>query len=156
VHHPTALVSTYKSDARQTACKKVLLMTEKRSGLAALPAAQRSALTNNPLWVCGLDGRSAEARRYRDLLRAYSSPLGGLEALGAIDLALVRQAASTSLLSEAQAASLARGESVDAEQAVRVANTLAKLLRQLERRAAALKPRKPTLSEYLAATKEAK
>jgi hypothetical protein len=76
-------------------------------------------------------------------MRAYSEPLGGLDALGAADIALVREAVSKTMLSEAMAGSLARGEAVDAEQATRVGNTLSRLLRQLEQRAKALSP-KPT------------
>jgi hypothetical protein len=98
----------------------------------------------------GVKSRSADGRRFRDLMRAYSEPLGGLDALGAADLALVREAASKTMLSEAMAGSLARGEAVDPEQATRVGNTLGRLLRQLEQRAKSLAPKSPSLLEVLA------
>jgi len=97
----------------------------------------RAKLTNNSLKI--VDGRSSEARRYRDLVRAYSAPLGSLGTLGAVDTTLVREAASMTILSEAMAASLVRGEAVDTEQSTRAANALSRLLRQLERRELALK-----------------
>jgi hypothetical protein len=65
---------------------------------------------------------------------------------------LVREAVSKTLLSEAMAGSLARGEPVDAEQATRLGNTLSRLLRQLERRAKALEQKQPTLAELMAAS----
>ncbi len=100
----------------------------------------RAKITNDPLQRLRMNrgGQSREARRFRDLMLAYAEPLGGLKALGATDIALVHEAASKTLLSETMTAKLARGEEVDVEQAVRVGNTVSKLLRQLERRAKAL------------------
>ncbi len=121
-----------------------------RSPLAGRPAMLRSARTNNPLRMPGVKSHSADGRRFRDLMRAYSEPLGGLDALGAADIALVREAVSKTMLSEAMAGSLARGEAVDAEQATRVGNTLSRLLRQLEHRAKALAPKPQSLLAVLA------
>jgi hypothetical protein len=102
-----------------------------------------------------MDKRSATGRRYRDLCEAYAAPLGGLSALGVADAALVRETAAKTVLSEQMAATIARGESIDAEQAVRVGNVLQRLLARLERRATALKPKQPSLAEYLASKKVA-
>ena len=89
----------------------------------------RSAITNDPLKLRGAYAKTAEGRRFLNLMRAYSAPLGG--ALEAMDAALVREAVSKTLESEAIAATLARGESVDSEQSTRIGNTLSRLLRQL-------------------------
>ena len=121
-----------------------------RSRVVRRPSRQRAAVTNDPLAMPGLNGNSAEGRRFRDLMLAYSEPLGGLDALGAADIALVREAVSKTMLSEAIAGSLARGEAVDAEQATRVGNTLGRMLRQLEQRAKALAPKSPSLLVALA------
>ena len=53
-----------------------------------------SARTNNPLRMPGVKSHSADGRRFRDLMRAYSESLGGLDAIGAADIALVREAVS--------------------------------------------------------------
>jgi hypothetical protein len=123
--------------------------TEIRNSVAPRAATTRSRITNGKSLLAGIDARSAGARRYRDLVQAYAEPLGGLEGLGATDAALVREIASVSLQSEAMAASLARGDGVDPEQSVRVANVLSRLVSRLERR----KRISPKLSvpEYLAA-----
>jgi hypothetical protein len=80
---------------------------------------------------------------------ALSAPLGGMAVLAEADRALVRQAAAKTILSEQMAAQLARGERLDEEQCTRNGNVLGRLLRQLERRAAALKPREKTLADVL-------
>lgn len=130
----------------------MLVSQSARSTGAPRALTLRAKLTNDPLKMPGVSGHTTEGRRFRDLMLAYSGPLGGLEALGAADTALVREAVSKTLLSEAMAASLARGEAVDAEQAVRIGNTLSKLLRQLEQRAKALAQKQPTLAELMAAS----
>jgi hypothetical protein len=113
-----------------------------RDASAPRASTLRAATTNDPLKLRGVSGCSAEARRFRDLMLAYAEPLGGRAgALSAVDVALVREAASTSLQSEAVAASLAKGESVDPEQSVRIGNALSRLLSRLERRAKAVAPR---------------
>ena len=117
-----------------------------------LPQA-RDATTNDPLALRGVSGRGALARRYRDLMLSYGASLGGLDNLSQADLAFLREVASKTLLSESMAAEQARGEHVDAEQAIRIANTLTKLLRQLSRRAKELEPQPPTLAELMAAPK---
>ena len=121
-----------------------------RSECAPRASTLRSAMTNNPLKLRGVSGSSADGRRFRDLMLAYAEPLGGLLALSAVDTALVREAASTSLQSDAMASALARGESVDPEQSVRVANSLSRILTRLERRAKAVAPRPKTLADHLA------
>ena len=102
----------------------MLTAVSERSIKASRALTVRAKLTNDPLRMRGVSGQSPSGRRFRDLMLAYSKPLGGLEALGAADIALVREAVSKTLLSEAMAGSLARGEPVDAEQATRLGNTL--------------------------------
>jgi hypothetical protein len=41
----------------------------------------RSAATNGIVVLEGVDGRSPEGRRFRDLLVAYAEEIGGVEAL---------------------------------------------------------------------------
>ena len=98
--------------------------------------------------LAGIDGRSAEARRYRDLAMSFADDLGGAAVLTEAQRALVFQAASLVVQSEALNGAMIRGELVDVEQQTRVANALGRTLNRLgiKKRAA----RKLTVPEYLA------
>jgi hypothetical protein len=52
----------------------------------------RSAVSNRSRLLDGVDGRTASARRYRDLCRAFEEELGG--SLTEVELGLVKQAAT--------------------------------------------------------------
>jgi hypothetical protein len=121
-----------------------------RTSLASSSLTNRSKITNGTRLLEGMDKRSAPGRRFRDLCADYAAPLGGMLSLEAPDAALVKEVAAKTLLSEQMAAAIARGESVDAEQAVRVGNMLQRLLARLERRAKALAPKPPSLLARLA------
>ena len=55
----------------------------------------KSAISNGTrLFIDGLDGRSALARRYRDLVAEFVSDLGGADVISAAQRAIVRRAAS--------------------------------------------------------------
>ena len=100
--------------------------------------------------VVGLDGRSAEARRYRDLAMSYSDDLGGADKLTEAQRTLIMQAATLQVQAERVQASVLRGEDVNSEQLTRLSNSTIRILSQL-----GIKRQKPdatpTLSEYLAA-----
>jgi hypothetical protein len=63
--------------------------------------------------VVGLDGRSAEARRYRDLAMSYSDDLGGADKLTEAQRTLIMQAATLQVQAERVQASVLRGEDVN-------------------------------------------
>ena len=54
----------------------------------------RSAVTNDPLFLRGVDGRSMVARRYRDVAITLADDLGGQDKLSEPSKILVRQAAA--------------------------------------------------------------
>jgi hypothetical protein len=56
------------------------------STLCELPAQTRSAATNHKDLLPGLDGRSATARRFRDLVNAFGADIGGLDRCSEIRL----------------------------------------------------------------------
>ena len=64
------------------------------SPLCELPARTRSAVTNHKDLLPGLDGRSATARRFRDLVNAFVADMGGLDRCSEIRLGLVRRLAA--------------------------------------------------------------
>jgi hypothetical protein len=55
----------------------------------------RSAVSNHRDLLPGLDGRSAAARRFRDLVLAFISDQGGLDGLSEVKLGLIRHGRAT-------------------------------------------------------------
>src|SRR5829696_9093765 len=95
----------------------------------------RSNLSNDALLLEGCDLRSSSARRFRDLVTAYSRELGGVSALNEVERAHVRQAAALTLQAERLQASIVRGDShVDADEIVRLSSEARRCLERLEGR----------------------
>jgi hypothetical protein len=102
-----------------------------RADFEPRPVNNRAKVTNGTRLLAGVDGRSAEARRYRDLAMAFADDLGGQNKLNESERALVRQAAASVVASEKLQAALVRGDDVDPEQLVRLTNSTARLLGKL-------------------------
>jgi len=79
------------------------------------------------------DGRSASARRFRDLIAGFAAPYGGQAALTVAEQALIRNAASLTLKLEQLQADAAAGRPVDSEQLTRLANSAARTLASLRK-----------------------
>jgi hypothetical protein len=94
----------------------------------------------------GVDGRSAAARRYRDVLNELISDLGG-DPSGA-QSAIARRAAALCVVCEQAEAEMVAGGELDLAAFTTAANSLRRLLSDLglERRA---KDITPSLSQYL-------
>ena len=118
-----------------------------RNDIGARPAANRSRVTNGKM-IAGVDGRSAEARRYRDLCFSFADDAGGAASLTEGQRSLVRQCAMLAVQGEKHQAAMIRGEDVNVEQQTRVANSLSRSLSRLgiRKRATA----KLSVPEYLA------
>jgi len=95
-----------------------------------------------------IDGRTAAARRFRDLTLSLAKEAGGMESLSEGQRALVRSAASLMLRLEQQQAAMAKGEVVDPDLLIRLNSEARRALGMLERRAP--EPKTPTLADYLA------
>src|SRR5277367_6473666 len=91
----------------------------------------RSRVSNGSKMVAGVDGRSVEARRYRDITMALADDLGGASHLTTAQGALVRQAAAMIVQSEKLQGEVLRGEVVDCEQLTRLANAATRILSRL-------------------------
>jgi hypothetical protein len=89
----------------------------------------RSRTTNQPGRLPGIDGRSQQARRFRDLTFGLGHDLG--RAPSAAEQSLVDQAAALMLQREAMTAVGARGERVDSKELVRIAGAIARTLAAL-------------------------
>jgi hypothetical protein len=103
--------------------------------LDTLLPASRSKATNN--MFDGFDGRSAEARRFRDLMLAYADDAGGAAVLTEAQRGLVRSAAMLTMQAERLQAAMLAGEAVDLGQQLKIANTLSRTLSRLGRKRAA-------------------
>jgi hypothetical protein len=123
--------------------------SEDSSAVVVRPLTVRSALTNDPLKLRGIDGRSADARRYRDVAIALADDLGGQDKLNESSKILVRQAAAMTVQVESLQSKIVSGDDVDIEQLTRLSNVLGRTLQRLGIRKRA--DRKLTVSEYLEA-----
>jgi hypothetical protein len=118
------------------------------SAVVARPLTVRSAVTNDPLLLRGVDGRSMVARRYRDLAIALADDLGGQDKLSEPSKILVRQAAALTVQVEGLQSKIVSGVEVDLEQLTRLSNVLGRTLQRLGLKKAA--PAKLSVPEYLA------
>lgn len=119
---------------------------------ATASPSQRSRVSNGTAILPGVDGRSALARRYRDLVAALSSDLeaGQSQAAGF----QIRNAASLQLHAEELTARLVRGEAIDPEAITRATNGANRALAALRPKPAANR-RRPgqsggSVTDYLA------
>jgi hypothetical protein len=96
-----------------------------------------------------IDGRSATARRYRDIVAALVCDQGGSEHMSEARAQLSRRFAALAVQAEAMEARLARGEAIDLQEHALIASTLVRLAQRIgiDRHARDLTP---TLQEYLA------
>ena len=90
---------------------------------------KRSRVSAGKSLLHRIDGRTHEARRYRDVLDGL---IIQFDITDEADLGLARRYASMSVLSEVQEAKQARGKSADAERMIRAANTQRRIRNALE------------------------
>ncbi len=108
----------------------------------------RSAISNGTRLLDGVDGRSASGRRFRDLIRDFSEPFGGLKTLREGDRVLVKQAAALVLRAESMQADIVSGEAVDHDSLIRLSSEARRILSSIKRRAK--KPKAPAIHKYIA------
>jgi ribosomal protein L12E/L44/L45/RPP1/RPP2 len=123
-------------------------MCARRSPIAPRSPASRSAVTNRSRVHQKGDERSANARRYRDLIASFSVDLG--DDISESDMAMIRTAAGLTLKSELLHADLVAGRDVDADQLIRLAGTSRRALAAVSARAEDRKPPAQTFADYLA------
>jgi hypothetical protein len=83
----------------------------------------RSRITNHRDLLPGVNGRSAAARRFRDLVSCYIADLGGLDRCSEIKLGLLRRLAAATVQAELLEARMVNGEKVDVTQLCTLAST---------------------------------
>ena len=112
------------------------------------PLTVRSALTNDPLALRGVDGRSVVARRYRDVAIGLADDLGGQDKLSEPSKILVRQAAALTVQVETLQAKIVSGEDVNLEQLTRLSNVLGRTLQRLGLKKPHAKPTSPLAEHF--------
>ena len=112
---------------------------------AARKPEARSAVTNASRLIQGADGRTAVARRFRDVYSEIVRDLGGDDQISEAERQLIRRAASLSVYAETIEAKLAQGEDVDSDEWVRISNVLTRVLGAIgtQRRARDITPPDP-------------
>jgi hypothetical protein len=115
----------------------------------------RSRTTNHKDLLPGLDGRSSAARRFRDLVSAFITDMGGLDQCSDIKLGLLRRLAAVTVQSELIEARMINGEAVDigtlctlASTSVRLATRLSPSLERVAKEVG------PTLTDIIRADRE--
>jgi hypothetical protein len=116
--------------------------------IVARPLTVRSAVTNDPLLLRGVDGRSMVARRYRDVAIALADDLGGQDRLSEPSKILVRQAAAMAVQVEGLQSKIVSGEDVDIEQLTRLSNVLGRTLQRLGIKKPRAKPSSPLAAHF--------
>jgi predicted phage gp36 major capsid-like protein len=84
-----------------------------RPSVGGSAPALRARVTNHKDLLPGLDGRSATARRFRDLVNAFVADVGGFDRCSQIKLGLVRRLAATTVQAEMLEARMVNGEAID-------------------------------------------
>src|SRR5215207_7027839 len=107
-------------------------MSRERRAFAKRPAACRSGVTNgSALFLEGVDGRSATARRFRDVLAQIARDLGGAETLSEGQRQLARRCAMLSVECERLEASAIGGDEIDFHRFGQLVDRLGRALRRL-------------------------
>jgi len=113
----------------------------------------RSRVSNRSRILPGVDGRSATARRFRDICRSYELEAGG--DVSELERDMIRQAAGLVVRGEQMQAALIRGEPVNNDELVRISSTAKRLLETIHAKAEKRKPARPTFSELVASVASA-
>jgi hypothetical protein len=121
-------------------------MVEKR------PSRQRSAVANGTKLLPAIDGRSAWARRFKDLLAGFISDAGGDDVVSEAERAILRRAATLATELERREAAFALNGCADPADLDLHAKTSAVLSRLLEKVGLKRVPRDvtPTISDIVA------
>ena len=95
------------------------------------PVKTRAAVSNHKDLLPGLDGRSASARQFRDLVHRFVSDMGGLDRCSEIKLGLLRRLAAATVQAELLEARMVKGEQVNIEQLCTLASTTVRIATRL-------------------------
>lgn len=112
------------------------------------PKRVRSRVSNGSSSLLWADGRSAEARRYRDLVESFEGDFGGRRDLTEATRQLIRRASMLALRCEIMETAAANGHPFDDAVYVTACNACRRILQTLGLKR--VKPAPKTLQEHLA------
>jgi hypothetical protein len=92
---------------------------------------RKSRITNGKDLLPNIDGRSALARRYRDIAGAILIDQGGVERCSESRIQLIRRFAAAAVLAEQLEGRLANGEQIDIAQHATLSSTLVRLAQRI-------------------------
>jgi hypothetical protein len=95
------------------------------------PSKQRSRLTNGKDLLPDIDGRSAAARRFKDITSQVLIDQGGIDQCSESRLQLVRRFAAAAVLAEQMEAALVRGEQIDIAEHGLLCSTLVRIAQRI-------------------------
>jgi hypothetical protein len=114
--------------------------------IVRLPSRNRSALTNGSRLLPGIDGRSAAARRFRDICANYEAEVGA--DITETERDLIRHAAFLTWRSEQLKADAINGKPVADDEIIRMAGAARRILATVAAKGKANAPG-TSLAEYL-------
>jgi hypothetical protein len=119
-----------------------------RNKLKRRSVTNRARVTNNADKLPGVDGRSAVARRYHDLIIAISTDAGGADRCSEARLQLIRRFAAAACLAELMESRMANGEQIDITEHALLTSSMVRVAQRIgiNRRA---KEIVPSLQQYL-------
>jgi hypothetical protein len=125
-----------------------------RDAVDARPTRLRARITNHADLLPDLDGRSSQARRFRDLVLAFVADMGGLDNCSSVRLGLLRRLAAASVLIERLEAEAVAGKAIDVNEFCTLTSTTVRLSQRLglERRQRLVTP---SVAEYVARLEDA-
>ena len=111
-------------------------------------ASARSRISNGADILPDVDGRSAVARRYRDIAAQIIADMGGASQCAEARIQLIRRFAAAAVLAERLEAQLANGHSIDITDHALLCSNLVRLAQRIgiDRRS---RDTTPSLSQYL-------
>jgi hypothetical protein len=119
-----------------------------RDAVERRPSKQKSRVSNNAALLPDIDGRSALARRFKDIASQILVDQGGADRCSESHTQLVRRFAAAACLAEMMESRLINGEQIDIQQHALLCSTLARLGSRIGLGRIA-KDITPSLAEYL-------
>jgi hypothetical protein len=107
----------------------------------------KSRVTNGQWVLPGCDMRTPMGRRFRDLCEAFNIEAGGNPS--EVEKGLIRAAAAMTIRAEALQAAIVRGESVPADEVIRLTSEARRTLQPIVAKASRRKAAEPSLHDYL-------
>ena len=110
---------------------ETLRAKRKQSAASVQKPTARSRVTNGRQILAGIDQRSPNARRYRDLVAVVAADQGGVDHCSEAKLQLIRRFAALSVQAEAMEAQLANGTAIDITEYSQLTSTLVRVVSRL-------------------------